>query len=243
MMPAIRRFPLLLSSLLAMLIVWNGVGFAEDIPEKVREELDRGKMRLETEFKAAQESLLSSFDKKISNARSAPKLSGEEKQQLIANIEAEKSIFETLGHIPFTPAMRTDAIEYLNRVQKAEIALAKIYDRAIDSQTKQKKDEAARALVEEKNQAIEPKCVAKWTWLQPPNTSTQTLWSNGSIGGRKDRTHSWTLDQRHLVIKWKNKNVPGGFIIETCVISADGKDLDIKNNFDYKFTAKRLVTD
>ena len=242
MMLVTRRFLLSLSILLVMFMAWKSVESADDIPEKMREELDRGKTQLEGEFKAAQEKLLSSFDKKISNSRSAPKLSGEEKQQLIANIEAEKALFERLGHIPFTPVMRTDAIEYLNRVQKAEIALTKIYDRAIDSQTKQKKDEAARSLIEEKNQAIEPKRVAKWEFIPSPKPNIQSLWSNGSAGG-KDRTHFWTLDHRHLVIKWKNKDAPGGFNIDTCVISADGKHLDGKNNSDYKFTAKRIVTD
>ena len=229
MMRVTRRFLLSLPSLLAMIIALSGVGFAEDIPEKLREELDRGKTRLETEFKAAQETLLSSFDKKISNARTAPKLNGEEKQQLIGNIEAEKSNFETLGHIPFSPAMRTEAIEYLNKVQKAEIALAKIYDRAIESQTKQKNDEAARVLVADKKQAIEPKVVAKWSITDPKTNKahgTWILWSNGSVIGQ-DRNHSWTLDQRRLAIRWQQREPPRNSWTDSFVLRSDAMLADV----------------
>ena len=244
-MLVVRRFPLsLLSLMLVMLIAWKGVGFGADLPEKIREELDRGKNRLESEFNAAEETLLSSFDRKISNARSAPKLTGEEKQQLITSIEAEKSLFETIGHLPFSSVMRTETIEYLNKVQKAEIALAKIYDRAVEYHTKQKNDEAARALVAEKNQSIEPKVAAKWTTTDPNlknRTDTLTLLSNGSVKGWVGRT--WTLDQRQLVTRWKKKDAPGGAWVDTCELSADGMHFDAKNQNGYKYSADRLTSE
>ena len=239
-----RRCSLFLVSWLVVLGTCCAGGFAAEVPEKVQEELERGKSRLQGEFKEAQEALLRAFDKKISGTRTAPKLTAEEKQQSIGSLEKEKAIFEKLGHIPFSATMRSESIEYLNKVQKGEIALGKIYSQAIDTQTKQKNDAAARALIEQKKQALEPKIVARWSVTFPKmnRTSTRTLWSNGSMQ-KDDRTHTWTLDQRRLVITWKHKEAPGGVFIDTGAISADGMQLEFTNQTGYKFSAKRLITE
>lgn len=239
MMPAIRWFLLLLLPLLVMRIASNGVCFGADIPEKVQEELDRGKKRFDSEFKEANETLLGSFDKKMKITRAVPKLSAEEKQHSISTIEAEKSVFETTGHVPFSSPMRTETIEYLNKVQKAEMALAKIYDRAIEAQTKQKNDELARELVADKKMALEPKIVAKWTTTK---IGTVSLLSNGKVAGFEG-TVSWTLDQREFVTKWKNKDAPGDFWINTCVISDDGATFEAKNQVGFKYSGTRLIAE
>ena len=229
MVLVIRRFPLSSWSLLVMLMACNAVSFSADIPEKLQEELDRGKKRFEGELKEAQETLLGSFDKKISSARSTQKLTGEEKQQLIANLEAEKVMLKSSGHIPFSLAMRAETVDYLKKVQKSETALEKVYDRLIDTQTKQKNDDIARTLVTDKKQATEPRIVAEWQLTDPKTnkvTGTWTLWSNGSAQG-KDSYHTWTVDQRHLAIRWQRP--PNIRWTDKIALKADVMQADIVN--------------
>lgn len=227
-----------------MLLASNAVSFGADIPEKLQEELDRGQKRFEADLKEAQETLLGSFDKKISSARSTQKLTGEEKQQLIANLDAEKVMLKSSGHIPFSLAMRAETVDYLKKVQKAENALEKVYDRLIDSQTKQKNDEVARALVADKKQAIEPKIVANWQITDPKTnkvSGTWTLWSNGSAIG-KDNYHTWTVDQRNLAIRWQRP--PNIRWTDKLALKADVMQADVVNEQGVTIlSAKRVVAE
>lgn len=213
-----------------------------DLPEKLQDEIVRAKSRLEQEFKSAEESLVSAFDKQIANTRSAPKLRPEEKQRLIATREAEKAIFETKGYISFCPAMRTETIEFLNRIQKAATSLAKAYDRAIEYHTKSKNDNDARALVVEKKQALARTVgiwkVGKSKWILLSNGTV--LWKDDGNVQWPDSAHSWTLDQRQLVFRWRTglKDVT-----DTCVIAVDGMQFDGTNQDGVKFAGKRETTE
>ena len=229
---------------LVVLIGWCAAACAEALPEKLQQELDQGKTHLEEQYNEAKETLLKSFDKEINATRSAPKLTAEEKQQTIGSLEAEKAILEKTGDIPFSPRMRDEAINYLNRIQKAEIALAKTYDRAIEYCTKQKDDEAARDLVSQKKEAVAPRVAAKWLVTVPaPPKFTWTLYTDGtthhSVTGQKG---SWTLGRRHLEVKSPGKKAPGGVWIDTCAISEDGLNFEAKNQKGNKLTAKRIIT-
>lgn len=242
-MVVLNRNSFLLSSLLLFIAASNCLGYGTDLPAKLQDDLDRGKTRFEEEIKTADEALRQSFDKAVNSARSLPKLSAEERRQMIDSIEAEKAIFEKLGHVPFSSVMRVDTVSYLNRIQKAEIAISKLYDRAIEYHTMHKNDESARLLVAEKKRAIEPKVVAKWIETHPKNvTGTATLLSNGMLQEPK-RVASWTLDKKQLVISLKDKNAPGGAWIDSWTISANGMQAEARNQKGYSYTAKRLIAD
>lgn len=231
--------------LFSMILVvgWSAAASAEALPEKMQQELDQGKTHLEGQYKEAKETLLKSFEKEINQTRSAPKLTAEEKQQKIGSLEAEKAILEKTGDIPFSPRMRDEAISYLNKIQKAEIALAKSYDRAIEYCTKQKDDETARDLISQKKEAVEPKVAAKWLVTVPaPPKFTWTLYTDGtthhSVTGQKG---SWSLGRNFLEVKTPGKLAPGGVWIDTCVISEDGLSFEAKNQKGNKLSAKRII--
>src|SRR4051794_39541074 len=78
-------------------------GGRAQVPEKLAAELTQGKAELERKFQDAQETLLAAFDKRIGQARNAPKLSATERQDAIGALEAEKAIFQKLNWIPFSP--------------------------------------------------------------------------------------------------------------------------------------------
>ncbi|MEI8379907.1 MAG: hypothetical protein WCJ09_07255 [Planctomycetota bacterium] len=227
-----------------VVVGWCAAAFAEALPEKLQQELDQGKTHLEGQYKEAKEILLKSFEKEINQTRSAPKLTAEEKQQKIGSLEAEKAILEKTGDIPFSPRMRDEAINYLNRIQKAEIALAKTYDRAIEYCTKQKDDETARDLISQKKEAVAPRVAAKWLVTVPaPPKFTWTLYTDGtthhSVTGQKG---SWSLGRQFLEVKTPGKMAPGGVWIDTCIISQDGLSFDAKNQKGNKLSAKRIIT-
>ena len=133
-----------------------------ELPPKLQLQIDKATENLDTQYKSANDALLSAFSKPIEQSRRAPKLTPEVKQSLIASLEAEKSIFEKLGWIPFSPTMRSDAITYLTTIQKAEIALAKAFDEAVDYHTKRKEDSLARDVLASKQSTLVPKVIGEW---------------------------------------------------------------------------------
>lgn len=221
-----------------ILACWCGVALAAELPEKLQQDLDQGKTHLEEQYKEARQALVQAFDKEINQARSAPKLTAEEKQQLIGSLEAEKAILEKTGDIPFSSHMRDETISYLNKIQKAEVALAKIYDQAIEYSTKQKDDEVARELVSQKKEAVKPRVAAKWLVTGPRSGKfTWTLYTDGTTANG-----SWTLGKKQLVVSTPGKKAPGGVWIDTCVISADGLQFEGKNQKGDKLSAQRIIT-
>ena len=219
-----------------LLVLFCSVGYSADLPDKLKSELADGRAAFEAKWKEAQEGLVSAFDKEITNARAATKLTGEEKQNAIGSLEAEKAIFDKSNTIPFSPRMRNSAIHYLNAVQKAESTLSKIYDRAIEHLTKQKDDEGARDLVAEKKKLLEPKLAAKWIIKGEGGVFNHILYSNGQTSGG-----TWTLDHKHLVVQTPNKKAPAGVWVDTCAISEDGMKLNMINQKGHKFTGKLVV--
>ncbi len=198
-----------------------------DLPVQLQTSIDNGKEDLEAKYTTAKQTLLAGFDKKIAQVRTAPKLNAEEKQNLIGAIEAQKAVFEKLEIIPFSPAMRDDVIVYLNTIQKAEISLAKAYDKGIEFHTKQSSDDAAKTLLANKRADLAPKVVGVWELKFAGDNRTnwtQILQSDGStLAG------SWTLDRKHIVIRTPDKDAPGGAWVLTCTPSQDGMRFEATN--------------
>ena len=67
--------------------------------------------------------------------------------------------FKKHGGIPFSPVMRAASIRYLNAMQKAEGALAKLYDKGIGYYTQKKNDDDGRLLIAEKKKTLGAKVV------------------------------------------------------------------------------------
>lgn len=217
----------------AVLTVSLNICFGQ-LPTQMQKSIDDAKTVLAEKYDVAKETLLIGFDKKISQARTAPKLSPADRQQLIGSVEAEKAIFEKFGTIPFSPTMRTEAIAYLNAIQKAEIALAKAFDKGVEYYIKQASDDAARSLLDDKRTSLSPKVVSRWD-LTGPKGGPAGTWSLQSDGTKRGGT--WTLDQKHLIVRDSDKMAPGGANIYTAVVSPDGMKLDFTSNRGAKYTA------
>ncbi len=125
-----------------------------------RETIERGLAQMKADDEAAGKKLLKAFDEQIEKVRSAPKLSADERVVRIKSLEDEKALFEKHGHIPFAFALRTETLKYLKEITEARVDTAKVYDRLIESLTKQKKDNLASLLRTERDIAVGPKVVA-----------------------------------------------------------------------------------
>lgn len=223
---------------LAVLFTFSFSNCFADLPSQLQTSINKAKEDLESKYTTAKQNLLSRFDKKIAQVRTAPKLNAEERQNLIGTIEAQKANFEKLEIIPFSPAMREEVIVYLNTVQKAEVSLSKAYDKGIEFHTKQSSDDEARILLAEKRTALAPKVVGVWELNFVGDNSrnwTQTLHSDGTT-----RAGTWTLDRQQIVIRTPNKEAPGGAWVLKCNVSPDGMRLDITNQLGHKLEGKLL---
>ncbi len=154
-----------------------------------RETIERGLAQLKADDEAAGKKLLKAFDEQIEKVRSAPKLSADERVVRIKSLEDEKALFEKHGHVPFAFALRTETLKYLKEITEARVDTAKVYDRLIESLTKQKKDNLASLLRTERDIAVGPKVVAIWRTIDVNDgktTNDWSIWSNGSVG-KSDR--------------------------------------------------------
>jgi hypothetical protein len=204
-------------------------------------DLEQGKILFSKQCERASKDLSEALRKEIESVRKESKLKPEDKQRQIAWLEAEQTIFEKYGGIPFSPAMRDATLKYLNALLKAEAALAKIYDRAVEFHTKHKNDEAARELLAEKKRYLAPKIVGKWLWnkADDPNfRGTEVFYSNGTT-----KSGTWTLDSRFLRSRTPDAKAPGGAWLAQWVIAPDGLQAESINNNRHKFKHKRITTE
>ena len=166
--------------LTAIIVISLGTGFAE-LPTQLQNPIDKSTKDLESTFEISKEALLERFEMKIDQARSAPKRNAEERLQLIGLIEAQRALYVKHDFIPFSPTMRDEAIAFLNTVQKADVVLAKAYDKGIEFHTKKSADDAARALLTDKRSVLAPKIVGVWKLNFVGNI--QTTWTK-AVGGK-----------------------------------------------------------
>jgi hypothetical protein len=191
-----------------------------------RETIERGLAQLKAADEAAGKTLLKAFDEQVEKVRSAPKLSADERVVKIKSLEDEKALFEKHGHIPFSLAMRTETLKYLREFTEARTDAAKVYDKLIESLTKQKKDGLASLLRTERDIAVGPKVVATWrtTEINGGKKADWTIWSNGSVG-KPDRQFLWMMDESRFRIQWR----PDPQWIDTLVVGPDSMKANIYN--------------
>ena len=224
----------------AIIVISLGTCFAE-LPAQLQNSIDKSTKDLESTFETSKESLLERFEKRIDQVRSAPKQNAEERQKLIGIIEAQQALFFKHDFVPFSPTMRDDAVAFLNAVRKADVTLAKAYDKAIEFQTKKSADDAARALLADKRSALAPKIVGVWELNFVGNTQTKWRKTLHSDGTTQDEGGSWTLDRKHLCIRTPSKEAPGGGWLLTAIVTPDGMHLDSTNQIGVKVEGKLLV--
>jgi hypothetical protein len=201
-----------------------------------RETIERGLAQLKAADAVANKKLLKAFDEQIKEVRATSKLSADERVVKIKSLEDEKALFEKHGHIPFTLALRTETLKYLREFTEARADMAKVYERLIESLTKQKKDELASLLRTERDIAVGPKVVAIWRTVEVNGgkKADWSIWSNGAVG-KPDRQFLWMMDERRFAIQWTRT-------VDTFVFGVDCTKANIVNEKGVKIiTGERVA--
>ena len=217
-----------------------------ELSDGLKKSLEASLATHKEECDTAKEVLLKAFDTEIAQVR-GEKGSAETRLQLIEALEVEKKTFESKGHLPFSPRMRPAIADYLKRVAVSGGRVAKVYDQAITALTKSKDDQAAAAMIREKDQV--PQEVGKWLCtIKQSNGRIEhfkfTLYSDFSVNRFADDkgTHpkSWEFKKDKIVITNVTASSPKGGFKDTCTIHPDGQKFDAKNQLGGVFTGKRI---
>ena len=219
---------------------------AAELSDGLKKSLEASLATHKEECDAAKETLLKAFETEITQVR-GEKGNAEGRLQLIESLEVEKKTFETTGHLPFSLRMRPAIAAYMKRVAISSGRVAKVYDQAITALTKSKDDQAAAAMIRDKDRV--PLEVGKWL-CSIKNASgrieqfTFTLYSDFSVNRFADDngTHpkSWEFKKDKIVITNITASSPKGGFKDTCTIHPDGQKFDAKNQLGGVFTGVRI---
>ena len=219
---------------------------AAELSDGLKKSLEASLATHKEECDAAKEVILKAFDTEIAQVR-GEKGNAETRLQLIEAIEVEKKTFEATGHLPFSLRMRPAIAAYMKRVAVSGGRVAKVYDQVITALTKSKDDQAAAAMIREKDQM--PHEVGKWLCsIRNPSGRidqfTFTLYSDFSVNRFVDDkgTHpkSWEFKKDKIVITNVTASSPKGGFKDTCTIHPDGQKFDAKNQLGGVFTGVRI---
>ncbi len=212
--------------------------FAE-LPAQMRKAIEQGAVELASVRTASKQHLLDRFDKKLELARASKKHSEEERKGLMGSIEAERSLFDQQGVIPFSPSMRQDLLDYFGKVRKAELSLAKEYDHGMEFYSRKSRNEEAQTLLKEKQKALLPQVVGVWELHlegDPDHVFPRTLKSDGTtLNG------AWTIGNDKMILRSPNPSAPGGVWVLTCTVAEDGRHLKATNQLGNQFEGKLQI--
>lgn len=70
-------------------------------------------------------------------------------------------------------------------------------------------------------------------WKHQPGDNVNTFYSNGTINDPAG-SHTWTLVDRKLVLRWKDVKSPGGYRFDTCTVAPDGQTYSGTNQNEFR---------
>ncbi len=203
-------------------VCFSGQCVAADPSESLRKGMDSAAAEYIAENAAASTALLEVFDKQAGLVAKSTKLQSDEKDAVIAAIEAEKSDFQSHGTLPLSPVMRSSAVLYLNTLAATKEKAEKPFDKAISHYRNKAKDSVtANGVAEEKQKLLGRRLLGTWTF---PGFAVP-FYSDGTAGPNR----SWTLDDTGLVILHRTQMAPKGCWVDKGVIELSGKACEIKN--------------
>lgn len=216
--------------IISVVLLLAGSAAAADLPERLRENLDRAKVRYKAAVESARDDLLSAFDKRLEEVPRSKQGTVELRQALINALHAEKKAFQEQGTIPFSPAMRTASADYLKALAAAQKPLAEAWDDAIEHHQKVTKDnKAANELVARKNESLAPRSVGTWLCATNGAKAVRDLQSDGTIrDGAKETVGTWRFDGARMFFAYPNPTAPNGTRLETVAVAADGQSITIR---------------
>jgi hypothetical protein len=182
----------------------------------------------------ARENMITGLDRLLRILEHNAEVKKSKPTPLMEPLRAEKAAFEKNGRLPWSEAMRSQTGRYLREIGDARA-------KALASLGRSPIPDDLRKLINEQ-------VVARWTHLAAgdPAPKTRTLYSSGlySMDEAKppDGDRTWSYTDGRLTFRFKNRQAPGGYWIDTCGVSSDGLSYAGANQIKRKCTAT-LVTD
>jgi len=160
---------------------------------KVRSEFERA-------VQQARKELLGMFDSAIGQReRTSAKAQA-------AILKKEKGRFERDGLIPWSTAMNKGRTDYLLDVAAAQ---AKVHSAV-----------SAADMPAELRELVDNRVVARWK--QTPGDRLLTFYANGKLNDPMS-DDSWSYNGGRLILRWSDKDAPGGYWVDTCRLDPDGR--------------------
>jgi hypothetical protein len=190
---------------------------AAEPPEK---ELETAKTAFQKSASEAREALLTGFGKAEVVVRNRTGITGAARLELLKLLRDEMGEFKEMGKLPISAEMKFYVREYAESVIRAETALGRAYDKAIDVLTKKGETKAASELVAEWKAAIEESdrrwakamfsaLLGSWAVEIPDAGGYKSTWTfaedgtvTASAGG--SLAARWVVDRnrRRIVMLW-----------------------------------------
>jgi hypothetical protein len=187
-------------------------------------------------MKKAEEKLLAAFDRELDILPKA-KMKPEERLKLIDVVKAEKVAFQNRGRIPWSAPMRVAMHDYLKTMIASRRRLAQSFDKATIFYMKSE-NAKSKAYSAWKSEALRPIVLSVWnyTWA-PGKTARWEFFSDGTIGGG---LVTWALEKDLVIAKRADAGVKGGYWIDTCKLSRDGKTMSGANQLGHRKSGQLL---
>ncbi len=196
----------------------------EPLIKKAREEY-------EAAMKRADAKLLAAFTQKLNSLpNTLTKLKPEDRLKVIEAVKAEQATFEKHGILPWSPSMRSGALEYIKDYRTAATPVYQVYKNAMDYHLKAHDDETAATLAADKKEFLASKVVGRWNCVGTNfrNRFTHTLYANGKVGDPVGN-NVWVLSKSKLVLYLHNPAAPRGLWVDTCTMRFDGQNFTARN--------------
>jgi hypothetical protein len=148
----------------------------------------------------------------------------------VARLKAEKEAFERHGLIPFSGSMRGPTTQYLK-------ALA-------DERAKVVTSFGSTPIPDDLRKLIDHRVLARWNHQAAGQNSPgiNTLYSSGRIDDPQS-DDLWSYAGGRLILKWKARQAPGGYWVDTCIVAPDGLTYAGTNQNNVKITGRLVSSD
>lgn len=178
----------------------------------------------------AEQTLLAAFEKAEDNLRKST-FKAEVKQTQLELLKGEKHAFQDHGYYPWSARMRPALIEFLRARGATVRTLERVYDNAINDQTKAKNDVLANELIAKKKEALKPVLIGTWelTGTSWKGSWTCKLFSNGHYSDPFGKA-VWTFDKGIMILTQPELGFPNNTKLLKWTIRENGLELDEMGN-------------
>ena len=184
----------------------------------------------ESDAKLARTRLLGQLDQSIQAAKSNAAARKSGAAQIVERLKAERLAFVKHGAIPWSEHMRSGTERYLQAMGDARALVISSF--------------APSPVPDDLRELIDNEVIAKWNHqvAEQPEPSTITLYSSGKVNSPAG-DDTWSYINGRLTLRRKDPKAPGGFWVDTCFVSSNGRNYEGANQLKAKCTGKLVKGD